>query len=455
MNENNSAILYQIYPLAWGHHKIPGEFEKVPGIQGPFKDPYPWIEHLKYLGCNVLQLGPLWKSKDHGYDTLDYYEPDPRIASKTELKEAFAAYKKQGIRLVLDAVFNHSGKEFFAFQDLMNKGKASAYTNWYKGLSFKNDSQELLDWSGWHGFKDLPEFNLKNPDTREYLIEAALHWIEDYDIDGLRLDAADCLGFEFICELSHRCKEKKPNFWIMAEVIHGDYNAYVKKGGASSVTNYELWKGLWSAHNDKNYFELAWTLKRQFQNKGDGFCDGWVPVSFTENHDVARLASLLKNPADLFPLWGLLFTCPGTPSVYYGSEGALEAEKQQHSDWNLRPILAPKQILEKGQKDLHKAIQRLIRLRQGHEALRLGTFRLLENTDTQISFLRESENERLLIAVSAKPELQNYKIDLSTLLDFLPNCYAEDVLNGGNAEIRDQILYTELYPSWLRVFRLP
>ncbi len=151
------------------------------------------------------------------------------------------------------------------------------------------------------------------------------HWIEDYDLDGLRLDAADVIDPEFLKILSAFCRERRSDFWLMGEVIHGNYAQWAPGAGLDSVTNYELYKGLWSSHNDGNYFELAWSLNRQFGP--EGLYRGQNYYNFADNHDVDRIASTLGDPGYLYPHAILTATVPGIPSVYYGSEVGSKARK--------------------------------------------------------------------------------------------------------------------------------
>jgi glycosidase len=295
------------------------------------------IPRLEELGINALYLGPLFESTAHGYDTLDYYHVHRRLGNNEDLRTLVRAFHDRDFRVILDGVFNHVGRHFFAFRDLAEKREASAYRDWFYHLDFNRPSPlgDPFSDEGWSGCYDLVKLNGASRDVREHLFGAVKFWIEEFDIDGLRLDAADQLLPDFMDELSSRSKEMKRDFWLMGEVVHRDYRNWVRAGRLDSVTNYELYKSLWSSFNDRNFYELSWSLKRQ--SGPDGMYQNLKLYTFTDNHDVNRAASVLRSHAHLFPLYGLLFTMPGIPSIYYGSERGIRGEKRNNSDSALRP----------------------------------------------------------------------------------------------------------------------
>ena len=243
------------------------------------------------------------------------------------------------MRLILDGVFNHVGRDFWAFRDLQHNRQSSPYRDWFAGLRFDARSPygDPFSYEPWNGHYDLVRLNLANPAVREHLFEAIRSWVRDFDIDGLRLDVADCLDLDFLGALHAFCTTLKPDFWLMGEVVHGDYRRWVNPRTLDSVTNYEAYKGLYSSLSEQNYFEIAYALNRQF---GPGGLYTGLPLyNFADNHDVDRVASKLLDSAHLYPLYLLLFTMPGVPSIYYGSEWGLKGQRTPHSDSALRPCL--------------------------------------------------------------------------------------------------------------------
>ena len=236
----------------------------------------------------------------------------------------------------MDGVFNHTGREFFAFRDLQAHRDQSPYAGWYRNVNFGWGSPlgDSFGYESWHGIWELPCLNHGNPEVRNYLLDTVRFWVQEFDIDGIRLDCAGDLSFEFMQELRRLANEIKPEFWLMGEVIHGEYARWVNPQMLHSVTNYEMHKSIYSAHNDHNYFELAHNVRRLEAVGRDLY-------TFVDNHDEDRIASKLLNPAHLAPLYTLLFTLPGIPSIYYGSEWGIQGRRGHNSDTELRPRILP------------------------------------------------------------------------------------------------------------------
>ncbi|MEZ4517460.1 MAG: alpha-amylase family glycosyl hydrolase [Chloroflexota bacterium] len=332
-----SAIFYHIYPLGLCDAPPRNDFHQ---------DPVPrlnvlhdWLDHIQALGTNAIYLGPVFESTTHGYDTADYFRVDRRLGTNEALKALIRAMKQRGMRVVLDGVFNHVGRDFWAFRDVRQHGRQSRYSNWFAELSFDGTSPygDPFSYEGWAGHYDLVKLNLNNEAVRQHLFEAVSFWIDQFDIDGLRLDAADHIQPDFFRALRTHCRCHKPDFWLMGEVVHGDYRQWANENMLDSTTNYEVYKGLYSSHVDHNYFEIAYSLNRQFGP--DGLYRGLYLYNFADNHDVNRVAGNLTNPAHLYPLYGLLFTMPGIPSVYYGSEWGIAGKRTATSDRMLRPAI--------------------------------------------------------------------------------------------------------------------
>jgi cyclomaltodextrinase / maltogenic alpha-amylase / neopullulanase len=408
----NDAIFYHVYPLGYCG---------APRRNDLLSAPEPRLERLRRdlgriadLGFTALYLGPLFESVAHGYDPVDWRRVDRRLGTADTLRSLCGEARRLGMRIVFDGVFNHTGREHPWFRELVALGErapgsaaAARYASIRPGRSPFGDP---FSYEGWAGNYDLVKLDLRHGPTKAELAGAVLSWIEDYGIDGIRLDTADCLDMDFLRELAAACKERKADFWLMGEVVGGDYRKWAGLGSAAragggsadggpldSVTNYECYKGLWSSQVDANYFEIAWSLKRQFGELG---IYREIPLySFADNHDVDRVASKLAREEQLYPLYCLLFTMPGIPSVYYGSERGAKATKEPGSDWSLRPSIEG--ALASGtQPHLERTIRSLAALRRASRALRRGAYRELAVASTSIAFEREERGERAVVAVN-------------------------------------------------------
>ena len=395
----DNAVFYHIYPLGLSGAPKTNSYG-VPVHR--LNTLLPWIAHIKSLGCSALYIGPLFESGSHGYDTADYARLDNRLGTNDDLKAFVAECHRQGIRVVLDGVFNHVGRDFFAFQDLKRNRENSPYRDWFCNVNFWGDNEyhDGFSYDNWGSYNLLVKLNQRNADVREYFCDAIRMWVSEFDIDGLRLDAADVLDFGFLQTLRRLADELKPEFWLMGEVIHGEYTRWVNDGMLHSVTDYNLHKALYSAHNDHNYFEIAHTVRR-ICGMGLNRPGGYKLYSFADNHDVERISSRLREKAHLVPLYILLYTLPGIPSVYYGSEFGIEGRKERHSDDSLRPALSLSDFPDAlTQNPLTRLIATLGRLRMSVPALAEGDYRELHLTTGQYAFARELDGVSVIAAVN-------------------------------------------------------
>ena len=390
------SIFYHIYPLGFCNApKVNDESNSINRIEKIIK----WIPHLKSLSVNALYLGPVFESSEHGYDTKDYFKIDKRLGSNKDFKMVCEELHKNNIKIVLDGVFNHVGREFEYFKDLKINREKSKYINWFQNINFQgnNSYNDGFSYEGWNGFYNLVKLNLKNEDVKRYIFTAIDTWIDEFDIDGLRLDAVNYMDREFFKDLRIHCDSKKKDFWLMGEVIHGDYNLWANKDMLDTTTNYECYKGIYSAHNDKNYFEIIHSINRQ---KGDfGIYKNLVLYNFVDNHDVDRIASRLKKKEYLENVYTLLFTMPGIPSIYYGSEWGIEGLKQYNSDDNLRPNLDLNNIVSKNIGILNH-IKKLGKVRSESKALKYGEYKQILIRNEQYIFKRTFKDESVYIALN-------------------------------------------------------
>ena len=379
----DDAVFYHIYPLGLvgaPERNSYGEPER------RFAALTPWIAHIRALGCTGLYIGPLFQSGSHGYDTTDYRTVDSRLGTNSDLKAFVRQCHEAGLRVILDGVFNHTGRDFFAFRDLLEHREQSRFRDWYCNVNFQgnNEYNDGFSYDNWGGYNLLARLNLQNPEVYGYLLDSVRFWVEEFDIDGLRLDAADVLDFSFMRRLREQTNTLKPDFWLMGEVIHGDYSRWANELTLHSVTNYHLHKALYSGHNDHNYFEIAHTVKRQLDL---GLGSRLRLYNFVDNHDVERIASKLQNRAHLLPVHVLLYTLPGIPSVYYGSEFGIEGRKSRYSDAALRPCLNLEELTE-GNSPCAQLVAALGALRSREPDLRDGAYRELQLTTTKYAFTR-------------------------------------------------------------------
>ncbi|MBR5341024.1 MAG: alpha-amylase [Erysipelotrichaceae bacterium] len=379
----DETVFYHIYPLGLCGAPLHNEYGEVVHRLNTL---IPWIKHIKEIGCSGLYIGPLFESSGHGYETTDYRKMDTRLGTNDDLKEFVRLCHEEGIRVILDGVFNHTGRDFFAFKDLLEYRENSHFRDWYCNVNFwgNNEFNDGFSYDNWGGYNIMAKLNQRNPEVRDYLMDTIRFWVNEFDIDGLRLDAADVLDFDFMHALRQTAHEVKEDFWLMGEVIHGDYSRWVNERTLNSVTNYQLHKALYSAHNDHNYFEIAHTVRRHMQM---GLGNEVKLYSFVDNHDVERIYTKLRDKAHYLPVHVLLYTLPGIPSIYYGSEYGIEGKKERYSDDSIRPCLDLNE-LEKIDNGCIELIKALGRIHANESALWYGDYEELQLTTTKYAFSR-------------------------------------------------------------------
>ena len=384
----DEAVFYHIYPLG-----LCGCKKENDGVREEhFEKLTKWAEHAKKIGCTAIYIGPLFESEGHGYETTDYRKVDCRLGTNEDFKNYVRYCHENGLHVIVDGVFNHVGRTFFAFQDLLQNRENSAYREWFCNVNFggNNEYNDGFSYDNWGGYNLLVKLNQRNPEVKSYLFESIKLWVDEFDIDGIRLDAADVLDFDFMKELRSFTRNLKEDFWLMGEVIHGDYSRWANSDMLDSVTNYELHKGLYSGHNDHNYFEIAHSVKRLL-----GICGDTRLYTFVDNHDVTRVASILTNENHLPLIYALLFGMPGIPCVYYGSEWGAKADKSQ-GDPALRPSFKEPEFNE-----LSEFISKLADIKKNSKALNYGDFTSTVLTNKQCVFRRSTGDETVYVAINA------------------------------------------------------
>ena len=383
----NELMIYQVFPLRALTDGQPSH-----GIL----EMIDWIPHIKKLGMNAVYFSPVFSSSDHGYDTKDYQKIDERLGTNEDFKKMCDAMHEEGIQVILDGVFNHVGREFFAFEDVREKKWDSPYKDWFY-INFDGNScyDDGFWYEGWEGHFELVKLNLDNEQVRNYLLESVGIWIDKLGIDGLRLDVAYMLNRNFMKVLVDFVHSKKPEFLMIGEMLHGDYTQLVNPELLDSVTNYECYKGLYSSFNTHNMHEIGYSLNRQFGPEEWTLYKGLPLYNFVDNHDVSRIATILEDKQQLPVIYGLLFGMPGVPSIYYGSEWGIEGKKQGR-DEEIRPRLEKPEWNE-----LSDAIAAYAKAHHTHPALYNGGYANLLVRDKQLIFERSCDEERVIVAINA------------------------------------------------------
>lgn len=406
------SVFYQIYPLGF----CGAPFENDGVLAHRILKVVDWIPHMKKLGVNAVYFSPVFESDTHGYNTRDYRMVDKRLGTNEDLKEVVARLHENGIRVILDGVFNHVGRGFWAFQDVLKNRENSPYRNWFM-LNFQGDSpyHDGLWYEGWEGNYDLVKLNLRNEDVIQHIFSCIKGWVEEFDIDGLRLDVAYCLDHDFLRRLRSFCDGLKPDFFLVGETLHGDYNQWMNDSMLHSVTNYECYKGLYSSFNSMNMFEINHSLLRQFGPDNWTLYKGKHLLSFVDNHDVTRVASILSNENHLPLIYALAFGMPGIPCVYYGSEWGAKARKEE-GDPALRACFEKPEW-----NDLTTFISKLAEAKKHSNALNYGDFRSVLLTNRQCIFERKTDSERVLVAINAddQPFMAHFDAGCGTAIDLI------------------------------------
>ncbi len=422
------ALWWQVYPLGFvGAH---------PADPPPRPEDHrlrrlvDWLDYALELGASGLALGPVFASQTHGYDTTDHYRIDARLGDDGDFDHLVAEARGRGLRILLDGVFNHVGTDFPRYRDALAGGDRS----W-----FRVGGGEFATFEG-HG--GLIALNHRTPEVVDYVVDVMCHWLER-GADGWRLDAAYAVPDRFWAQVLPRVRERHPQAWFVGEVIHGDYAARVRDAGFDSVTQYELWKAIWSSLNDANLHELDWALKRHNE-----FLDVFVPMTFIGNHDVTRIASKLDNPDHVDHALVVLLTTGGTPSIYAGDEVAYRGVKEERfgGDDAVRPEFgSPHDGVGEHGHQVFRAHQHLIGLRRRHPWLHTARTAPLQVTNHGYVYASRggADTETLVVALNVGDE----PLPLS-LTEF--GFASGEVVAGSGAPPAERIVETEVPPhGWL------
>jgi cyclomaltodextrinase / maltogenic alpha-amylase / neopullulanase len=389
------VIWWQVYPLGFtGAERTAAEAGPAPVSR--LRALEPWLDYLLSLGCNGLALGPVFASRTHGYDTTDHYRVDPRLGTEDDLRWLLATCRDRGVHVLLDGVFNHVGRDFPQFRDVLEHGPSSRWAHWFD-LDPAAGGPDGFGYRDFEGHHELVALNHGEPEVLEHITAVMNHWL-DAGASGWRLDAAYAMPVAALRTVTDGVRARHPDAWLVGEVIHGDYTSFVRESGLHSVTQYELWKALWSALNDRNLFELAWALERH-----DALLDGFAPLTFVGNHDVTRLASKLDDPGLVGHALAVLFGVGGVPSVYYGDEQAFRGVKEDRvgGDDAVRPAFpaSPSELAPHGQ-EVFRAHQELIGVRRRDAWLHRARTKVEHLANEQLAFTSEADGREVTVLLN-------------------------------------------------------
>ncbi len=361
-----------------------------------------WLDYAVELGCSGLLLGPIFAAETHGYDTVDHFEVDPRLGDQEDFDHLVAESGRRGVRIVLDGVFNHVGRSFPAFRAALAGGPGSPAARW-----FRRDPGSG-EYATFEGHQQLVALDHEEPEVLDYVAQVMTYWL-DRGAAGWRLDAAYAVPASFWSKVLPRVRESHPGAWFLGEMLHGDYAAYASDSGLDSVTQYELWKAIWSSLNDRNFFELAWALDRHNQ-----VLDGVLPQTFTGNHDVTRLASQFTDERHFGHALAVLLTVGGIPSIYYGDEQAFRGIKEQRAggDDEIRPAFpaSPAELVRDGW-PVYRLHQRLIGFRRRHPWLVRARTSVQHLTNEAIAFRAAADDAGILVLLNTGDTSFRFPVD--------------------------------------------
>lgn len=397
MQWSSQAVFWHVYPLGFAGAPVRPASEEERRLTPRLLHLVGWLDYALELGVNGLLLGPIFTSSTHGYDTLDHLSIDPRLGTEEDFDELLAACRERGIHVVLDGVFNHVGDRHPAFRAALAEGPDSEAARLFR-----------IDWSttpprpaDFEGHSSLVALDHSTAPARELVSGVMRHWLER-GISGWRLDAAYAVPPEFWAAILPDLRREFPGAWFVGEMIHGDYANYVALSGLDSITQYELWKAIWSSLADENFFELEWTLSRH-----NTFLESFIPHTFVGNHDVTRIATLVGR--DKLPLaLAVLFTVGGVPSVYYGDEQGFVATKWERmgGDDDVRPAYPaqPSELSPLGS-DIRALHQDLIGLRRRNPWLVAASTEVLEVRNGYLRYRSSGDGNAITVTLSLEGEL--------------------------------------------------
>lgn len=378
------VVWWQVYPLGF----VGAEPSSITASEHRFGHIVTWLDHLIELGCNGLSLGPVFASSTHGYDTVDHFRVDSRLGDEDDLARLIREAHARGISVMLDGVFNHVGRDHPRFRGALAAGPDSEDGRW-----FLWDGDQPLNFEG-HDI--LVTLDHTNPAVQDHVVHVLTYWI-DRGVDAWRFDAAYAIPPEFFATILPRVRERAPESWFIGEMIHGDYSRFVSASTVDSVTQYQLWKSIWSSLNDGNFYELAHAV-----STNNSMLDTFVPGTFVGNHDVTRIASTLDDSRHIAIATALLLFLAGVPSIYYGDEHAYRGIKEDRmgGDDAVRPRFptSPSQLAPDGLPTYHLH-QELIGLRRRYSWLYRSHSEVSALSNTTIALTSSGQGQELTLLI--------------------------------------------------------
>ncbi|MBF0580318.1 cyclomaltodextrinase [Erysipelotrichaceae bacterium RD49] len=411
--------VYQIYPL--GAAGAPFENDHALTHRLGHFGQKEWLDHYKNLNVDMILFNPLFESASHGYDTIDYRQVDTRLGDNQDLKDLVSTLHENGISVLFDAVFNHVGRDFHQFQDVLKNRENSPYKDWFNiDFNGNNGYNDGLSYQNWEGYDALVKLNLRNPEVVQYLLDTVDFWIDEFGVDGLRLDVAYFLDHDFLKAL-HHVKSKNPEFFLLGETLHGDYNTWVNDEMLDSCTNYECYKGLYSSFNSKNFYEILYSFNRQFGKEQWCLYRGKHLLAFVDNHDVNRIASTLENKNLLPAIYAMLYTMPGIPAVYYGSEWGMEGVKN-NNDTSIRP-----EVKEPEWNELTDVIAKLGQIRKEHPELIYGDYEQIAINNPWCIYQRSFDGKTVWTCINLTPDPIDIPVNMNAEMENLMDGQTETI----------------------------
>ena len=434
------AVFYQIFPDRFAMGKPPQNYpnywesnnleswESPPTLQkykgGNFWGIIEQLDYLQDLGINAIYFTPIFQSAcNHRYHTHDYYQIDPLLGGNYGFQEFLRQAHQRNIKVVLDGVFNHVGRGFFFFNDILENGPHSAWLDWYKIEGWPlsaYDGSSPANYLSWVGNRALPQFNHNNPQVREYIMQVAEYWLEQ-GIDGWRLDVPEEIRVDgFWQEFRTRVKKINPSAYIVGEIWH-PAEKWLDGTQFDGVMNYQFTEATMAFCGGDRilreyveippYYPYPAITAREYQYKIETLLNRYdwqinlTQLNLLASHDTARLLTIAGGDIDTVKLSTLLlFTFPGAPSIYYGDEvglpGGLDPDSRRsfpaQPDWNQSLL------------DYHRE---LIKLRHQYSALSRGYYRVLLADKSVYVFMRILEPERIIVAVNVDHKPQQVNLD--------------------------------------------
>lgn len=363
------------------------------------------LDYLQELGVNALYLNPIFDSpSNHKYDTRDYFAVDPAFGDMALLKRLVDELHRRGMRAILDGVFNHCGKQFAPFQDLILNGSASKYRDWFQVRAFPV-TEEPLSYMTCGGAPFLPKFNHRNPEVRQFLLKVARYWVEEAGIDGWRLDVPFKVPFDFWREFRQALRALKPDLYLVGEVWRDPHPWVAGSDIFDGVTNYTLRDLLLDYAHTKFLDAEDFAFETGQLAARLGAAQSGM-LNLLGSHDTPRILSLLRGDLDLLRIvCTYLFTSPGAPLIYYGDEVGMLGENDPDcrrtmvwgaARWNPRVVELYRQLID---------------LRRAHPALRRGVRRTLLTFNGVFAYKMSLKEDEVIVVLNPREALPQVRLE--------------------------------------------